>query len=60
MTISVARDGSVVHRWRIRNGIILSPELLQGNTLDKGFAAWAAGVFDDEIWKRRPSSPEPG
>lgn len=48
VTISVARDGAVVHRWRIGDGIILSPEPLQGNTLYTGFAAWAAGVFDDD------------
>lgn len=48
VTISVARDGSVVHRWLIRDGIVLDPEPLRGNTLDTGFAAWAAGVFDDE------------
>ena len=48
VSVSITRDGSIVHRWQIRNGIILSPEGLHGNTLDKGFAAWAADVFEDD------------
>jgi len=43
--ISVMRDGVKVHRWTVREGVILDPPALAGRTLDKGFAAWAADAF---------------
>ena len=46
VTITIARNGQLVHRWLIREGIIVEPAQLSGKTLDKGFASWATIVLD--------------
>lgn len=45
VSISIRHDDRVVHRWLVREGIILEPYALLGRTLDKGFAAWARDAF---------------
>ena len=47
VTASVSRDGEVVQEWEVREGKIVSPERFRGNTLGKGFAAWAATAFEE-------------
>lgn len=47
VTVAVRRDGALVHRWEVRDGSILNPKRFRGNTLGKGFAAWAATTFQD-------------
>lgn len=46
--IQVKRDGNLVHRWQVRNGIVIMPRQLRGKALGKGFARWAAGMFDED------------
>ena len=46
--ISITRDGVAVHRWTVRQGVILDPPALAGRTLEKGFAAWAVDAFVDD------------
>lgn len=45
VAVEVRRNSELVHRWVIRDGIILEPTRLNGRTLDKGFAAWASAAF---------------
>lgn len=47
VTLTVSRNGTVCHRWTVRNGSIQLPASLSGETLDKGFAAWATRSFTD-------------
>jgi len=46
--IGIDRDGDPVHRWEIRNGVIVSPQQLAGRTLGRGFARWAAAHWSDD------------
>ena len=44
----VYRNGELVHRWLTRHFAVLEPQALQGNTLFKGFSAWAKGAFEGD------------
>jgi len=46
--IGIDRDGVPVHRWEVRNGVIVSPEPLAGRPLGRGFARWAAAEWSDD------------
>lgn len=48
--IAIDQDGVPVHRWEIRNGVILSPQPLAGRPLDRGFARWAAEQWIDDAF----------
>lgn len=43
--IEVARNGAVIHRWQIRDGLILTPAAYHGRVLGQGFARWAVTSF---------------
>ncbi|RZF64702.1 DUF2889 domain-containing protein [Sphingomonas populi] len=45
-TVELRRNGVQVHRWRVRDGRILSPSVLWDRTLEGGFAVWASDMFD--------------
>lgn len=47
-TVSISRNGELIHRWQIHNWIIQQPEQLAGNTLYKGFAAWTNHVYSHD------------
>jgi hypothetical protein len=50
VALSITCNGVAVHRWTVRQGVILDPPDLAGRTLEKGFAAWAVQTFvDDEL-----------
>jgi hypothetical protein len=50
VVLSITRNGDSVHRWTVRDGVILDPPHLAGRTLEKGFAGWAVQAFtDDEL-----------
>jgi len=50
VALSITRNGVAIHRWTVRQGIILHPPELAGRTLEKGFAGWAVETFtDDEL-----------
>lgn len=38
-------NGARLHRWLVRDWQLVTPEPLAGNTLYKGFSAWAAKAF---------------
>ncbi len=44
----VYRDGALVHRWLTRSFAVVEPQALQGNTLFKGFSAWARQSFEGD------------
>jgi len=48
IAIEILRDGMAVHRWHVRDGIIVAPAALNGRTLGKGFAHWAAAMWDED------------
>jgi hypothetical protein len=41
-------NGNLIHQWQLKDWTILTPENLQGNTLFKGFSAWANAAFIEE------------
>lgn len=43
--LSIRQDNQLIHRWIVRDGVILEPEALRGNVLGKGFAHWASTAF---------------
>jgi len=45
VVLTVRQDGRIIHEWTVRDGTLLAPEPLRGNTLAKGFARWAAAAF---------------
>ena len=47
---TIACNGSVVHRWRIRDQIIITPQEFAGQAVLRGFIPWAARRFSgDEL-----------
>lgn len=46
--VEIERDGIVVHRWRVADGVIKQPESLSGYPVMKGFYAWAREMFSGE------------
>lgn len=43
--LRVYLDGELIHRWQAKDFAVIAPQSLRGNTLLKGFAAWAAPAF---------------
>lgn len=41
-------NGELVHQWQVKDFAITVPQSLEGNTLLKGFAAWAAPCFSGD------------
>jgi hypothetical protein len=41
-------NGNLIHSWLLQDWIIQQPETLAGNTVFKGFSAWANTAFTDE------------
>jgi hypothetical protein len=46
--IEIARDGAVVHRWRIEDHRIVAPRALADRPMMHGFMAWARTTFDGD------------
>ncbi len=44
----VSCNGNLVHSWLLQDWIIQQPSALNGNTLFKGFSAWANSAFTDD------------
>lgn len=44
----VLRNGELIHSWQIRDWVVKAPQALAGNTLFRGFSAWANAAFVDE------------
>ena len=43
-------NGTLMHHWDINRKVIVAPEHLKGNTLTKGFTAWATALYSgDEL-----------
>jgi len=51
VALTILRNDQLVHRWLIREGIIIEPAQLRGRTLDRGFAAWASVIFDADAFE---------
>ena len=44
----VFRNGELIHHWQMRDWVIQAPAGLEGNTLFRGFSAWANREFTDD------------
>lgn len=44
----VFRNNELVHHWLMRDWVLQAPEEMAGNTLFRGFSAWANSAFTDE------------
>lgn len=47
----VLRNGELVLAWQVRDWVIQAPAALAGNTLFRGFSAWANAAYPDEEQK---------
>lgn len=48
LTVTVLRDGNEIHRWQIKNKIIITPQHLANRPIMKGFYQWATVAFADD------------
>ena len=47
-TVSVARDGEIVHRWTLDGDVIVAPSDYAGQPIKAGFFKWAPQHLDDD------------
>jgi hypothetical protein len=49
--VEVRRDGTVAHRWQVRDRHIVAPSNLAGRPLLAGFTHWASEIFSSDAFE---------